>query len=269
MPVLVAFAALAAPAPSWAQQARPFVPLRIAVEDAADLWSRPDGTGFANEVVRAAFRAVDIDIQLLVVPYARCKQLLVDGSVTACFSMSSAPELHGKALFPRAALFACNTELVQNPARPLRAGRLADLPRGTTVGMVLGYEYPAEVRAAERAGKITFVTAPSETILMRKLSAGRLDAILVNVNETKSLEYVAALAGVATGYQSIEHVGRLESFIGFSASDPRAAQARDAFDEGMHRIVANGILARVQRQWTDTMHLIVRKRGGGRAAARP
>src|SRR6185369_12478061 len=48
-------------------------PLPIAVEDDAGPWSQHDGTGFANDVVRAAFKATGVEVELLVVPYARCK----------------------------------------------------------------------------------------------------------------------------------------------------------------------------------------------------
>ena len=40
-------------------------PLEVAVEDAADVWSRADGTGYANDIVRAAFRAGGIEPRFL------------------------------------------------------------------------------------------------------------------------------------------------------------------------------------------------------------
>ena len=70
-------------------------PLLIAVEDDADPWSLKDGTGYANDVVTAAFKAVTIDVQLRVMPYARCKRMAVNGEVVACFSTSPSPELDG------------------------------------------------------------------------------------------------------------------------------------------------------------------------------
>ena len=41
--------------------AMPANALEIAVEDDAAPWSQPDGTGYANDLVRAAFAAVGID----------------------------------------------------------------------------------------------------------------------------------------------------------------------------------------------------------------
>src|SRR3977135_1580410 len=62
--------------------------LTIMVEDAAEPFSRADGTGYANDVVKAAFHAAGVEIQFDVVPYARCKKDVEDGKIVACFSMS-------------------------------------------------------------------------------------------------------------------------------------------------------------------------------------
>src|SRR5882672_3584311 len=67
---------------AWAQTKS----LIIAVEDDAAPWSLADGTGYANDVVVAAFRAVGVDVQLRVMPYARCKRMAISGDVVACLS---------------------------------------------------------------------------------------------------------------------------------------------------------------------------------------
>src|SRR5499433_2311933 len=66
--------------------------LVLAVEDDASPWSRPDGSGYANDVVRAAFKAVGVAVELQVVPYARCKRMALRGEVAGCFNMSPSPE---------------------------------------------------------------------------------------------------------------------------------------------------------------------------------
>ncbi|WP_423049241.1 hypothetical protein [Undibacterium sp. SXout7W] len=48
--------------------------IEIMVEDAADPFSKADGTGYANDQVVAAFSAVGVDIKFNVVPYVRCKK---------------------------------------------------------------------------------------------------------------------------------------------------------------------------------------------------
>ena len=77
----------------------------IGVEDAAAPWSQEDGTGYANDIVRAAFAAVGADVRLHALPYARCKQYVLTGELVACVSMSPAPELRGAVRFSAEPLF--------------------------------------------------------------------------------------------------------------------------------------------------------------------
>src|SRR5277367_4729259 len=74
-------------------------PLTIMVEDASEPFSRRDGTGYANDIVRAAFKAAGIEVGLDVVPYARCKKSLEDGATPACFAMSWLPEFQNRIRF--------------------------------------------------------------------------------------------------------------------------------------------------------------------------
>lgn len=231
-------------------------PLPIAVEDGSAPWSRPDGTGFANDIVAAAFGAEGVSVALQVVPYARCRALVKEGAVVACFSMSKAPDLRGRVAFPSAPLFACNTELVQNPARPVSSataiGSLLDLPRGTTVGVVIGYEYPPAVEAARQRGAIVLKAVTSEELLLRLLAAGRLQTALVNLNDSKPLPLLAARAGVREPLARIARVGTLDSHLGFSMRHPRGPASLRQFELGMAAIRRNGTLARIERAWADS-----------------
>lgn len=237
-----------APAPS----------IEIAVEDAADLWSRADGAGFANEVVRAAFHAAGAEVSLRVVPYARCKHMVIEGTVVACFSMSRDPRLHGSVIFPSMPIFTCYADLVENSAHPVHVAHLNELPHGTIVGTVLGYEYPDAVRQAVKTGAIVLDEAPSEDMLLRKLAAGRLPLAIVNVNESKSLGYLSAVSHISAAPVSVDRVGTLQSYLGFSAKHPGAKAAMQKYEEGMRKITANGVLAAITRRWTDSSLAIIR-----------
>ena len=74
--------------------------LTVAVEDEAAPWSQKDGSGFANDVVKAAFKASKVDILLQVVPYSRCKHMVVQGEVAACLACRGYRSWKGKSFFP-------------------------------------------------------------------------------------------------------------------------------------------------------------------------
>jgi ABC-type amino acid transport substrate-binding protein len=170
--------------------------LEIYVENAADPFSRPDGTGYANDVVRAAFQAVGVRVQFTVVPYARCKQEVLSSEAVACVSMSWDRSFEGRVKFADTPLIMVTPVYYENPSRPLTARSEAALGKGVTVGTIRGYEYPKSVVEAKDRG-VVFEENTSEQANLRKLALGRLDAALVMSNPLTGVDHWAREAEVA------------------------------------------------------------------------
>ena len=98
--------------------------------------------------------------------------------------MSRDPGLKGAVLFPSIPIFTCYADLVQDKSHPAPGARLRDLPRGTVVGTVMGYDYPDALRRAVKSGAIVLDESPSEDMLLRKLAAGRLPAAVIRAAHT-------------------------------------------------------------------------------------
>ncbi|MFI5311220.1 MAG: substrate-binding periplasmic protein [Gemmatimonadales bacterium] len=226
-------------------------PLEVAVENDAGPWSLRDGTGFANDVVRAAFKASGIEIRLRVVPYARCKLMAVEGLAVACFSMSRRPELTPTIAFPDSPLFVCQADYFQSTARPLGAASADKLPKGTVVGVVLGYEYPESLYRLQKDGIIVLDEAASEEVNMKKLADGRIAATVVTINQYKTADYLIAQAGVKGKVALAFHAGILPSFIGFSRKHPRGAASLAQFNAGLRKIAADGTMGRIEKAWVE------------------
>ncbi len=235
-------------------------PLPILAEDDAAPWSFKDGTGCANDVVRAAFAAAGVEIDLQAVPYERAKQAVLKGTAAACFSMSWDPAYAGKIVFPERPLFICQCDYLHNLARPLAAKDEAGLSGRIAVGTVIGYEYPPSVLRLRDAGAIVLEESTSEELNLRKLANGRLDAMLINHDTLKSATQMLRAAGVAGKVGIAFHCGELASFIGFSLAHPRGAWASDRFNAGFRIIREDGTAERIERRWAETL---------ARAAGRP
>lgn len=240
--------------------------LDIAVEDEADPWSRRDGSGFANDLVRAAFAAAGVDVTLHVMPYARCKQMAIDGVMPACVSMSANLEKPDPVTFPATPLFVFESDYFESPNRPLNARQASELRRGTTVGVVLGYEYPESINRLSREGVIVLDYSASETINLRKVVAGRLDAAMVNHDFLKTVAYALQTAGVAGKVRSAFSAGSLPAFIGFSRKHPQSSLAYARYLKGSEIIAANGTAARIRNRWVSRVEAL---HAAQRAAAQP
>jgi polar amino acid transport system substrate-binding protein len=227
--------------------------LVIAVEDGAGPWSLKDGTGYANDVVVAAFKAVAVDVELRVMPYARCKRMVMYGDIAACFSMSASPDFKEIIAFSERPIFSCYAGYFYNLNKPPRVPRQQDLPARTLVGTVIGYEYPPAFERLVAKGIIVIERSPSEEINLKKLAFGRIDLALLNYNEMKSADYLLTKAGVNGKVKVTFRSGILDSYIGFSRRHPDGPWALREFNKGYRLIIANGTLRRLKRTWSEKL----------------
>ena len=252
--LLLVASALAAVAPAGGGDHAPARVARIerveiGVEDGAGRWSRPDGTGYSNDVARAAFAAAGVEVQLRVLPYKRCKQLALAGELAACLAMSREPALRGRIVFPANPLFVFSSELLVRADEPRPRG-VEELPQGAAVGTVLGYEYPETLLSRLRERGIVLEPSPSESTNLRKVASGRLAAAIVNSDVVKPAAWIAECAGVADRVASAFSVGAVPAYVGFSARHPDGRRLAEQFDAGYREIVRSGELARIQARWT-------------------
>jgi polar amino acid transport system substrate-binding protein len=222
-------------------------PIEIMVEDAAAPMSNPDGSGYANDIVLAAFAAMDTPVTLTVVPYARCKQYVLAGAVAGCLSMSDAPELEGKVRLADQPLFSAYPRFFYHARRAVAARSLDQLKPGLRLGIVNGYEYPAEILRLRERG-IHLLPARSEATNLKKLAVGHIDLVVSMMDDFKSDATLLAQAGVDNIVFAFQ-VTPQGSYIGFSSRHPQGEAARQLFNRGYAQIVANGARAAIERKW--------------------
>lgn len=224
-------------------------PAVIMVEDDAGAWSGPGGTGYANELIKTAFAAVNVDVRLEVVPYARCKYNVMEGKVAACASMSWQPEFKGAVLFPKRALFECQSDFYQRSDKPLKFKAADHIPIGTRIGIVSEYEYPPLI-ATLRAKGVELEGALSEVVNIKKLMAGRLDAVLLNHNDIKTVEGIALKAKIdPSKLRRTATAGTLFSHLGFSTKHPAAGNLLKEFERGFELIHKSGKDQEIKSRW--------------------
>ena len=221
----------------------------IAVEDAAGPWSNKDGAGYANDVVMEAFHAVGFEVKFKVVPYSRCKHMVVGGDTVACFNMSPEPGLEKSVTLSDEPLFIVNYDYFQNINNPLLVKREEDIPKGTIIGIVIDYEYPKSAMKLKEKGVI-FQVARDEDTNLKKLVLGRINAAIINHNEIKPVADMINKAGAKGIVKFLLRSGTMGSYIGFSKKNPEGELARKKFNQGFQIIKNNGTLRRIKSKWT-------------------
>ena len=251
-PVLTA-TCLALLLPFWApaSEVSRISPVEIYVEDNADPFSRPDGSGYANDVVTAALNAAGVNIKLTVVPYARCKQQVIKGRVAACFNMSYSKELANTVKLADTPLFSVTPVYFENLANPLKARRENELGEGDNIGIVHDYEYPdSAMQIVKRGGLLS--PARSEQINLKKLAAGRLSSALVMTNDLTGASFWLDDAGVRGKVGiAFRSQGHQDAYFGVSTRHPRGLWLLEQYQSGMKRISSDGTLAKIKAKWSS------------------
>jgi polar amino acid transport system substrate-binding protein len=216
----------------------------VAEDDWYPYAARQDGkaVGMAVDIVRAAFAAVDVPVELKSMPYARCMQAVKQGVELGCFDTLKDDTTRGAYLFHERPLF---TATIGIYARSDFSGTLsaADLT-GRRVGLTNGYTYGD---AVEKSAAIHKDVAPNDLLTMRKLVAERVEVALVY---TRVADWLQTQHPDLRG--RVRQVGVLLQdglYISFSKSHPDAARILPLLDRGLARIRANGTHARIEAEW--------------------
>jgi len=223
--------------------------LKIMAEDAAEPFSRADGTGYANEIVKAAFHAAGVEIQFDVVPYARCKKDVEDGKVAACFSMSWYMGVEDTVAFSDLPVIQVYADVFLNRNSPYRVARIADIGKGAPVGIVNQYEYPDAIYGLRRQGAVLQLS-PNDGANLQMLARGRLDAAIVMTNDLVPRMQKALDSGVGSQVTYAFRAGVEKGYVGFSKKNARGELARQQFNDGYKKIIADGTVETIRRKWT-------------------
>lgn len=231
-----------------APQAAQAQPAPVMAENASEPFSRADGSGYANDLVRAAFQAVHVQVRIDVVPYARCKQFLLRAKIPACFSMSSSPELPAQIRFSERPLFEVSADVYQPAATSTPYRDFAAIPAGARVGLINGYEYPDAVNRLKARG-VRLEYNSSEDGNLKMLARGRLDAIIVMTSDFDRHSGRLDKTAMRLSF----HGGTLQSFIAFNTAMPQGADLKRSFDIGHAAITTSGEKARIFARWAAAL----------------
>jgi polar amino acid transport system substrate-binding protein len=221
----------------------------IGAENDAAPWSYGNGTGYVNDLVKAAFKAVGVDVQYEVYPYARCKALTISGRLAGCFSTGKTAEMEKELFFPEKPVIAPSNILYVKKNSPLSGCDSKKWKKNTSIGLVQSYEYPDSVDELKKVHSLQIDYSMSEVLNLKKLSFSHVDAALITIDEVHSLVYLSKLAQVAPDFKVLCNYGSLPSFIAFSKKNPKGATALKDFNNGMKKIHANGELKKLQNEW--------------------
>jgi polar amino acid transport system substrate-binding protein len=222
--------------------------IRIGAEDDWSPYSsavKGEPVGFAVDLVRAAWSAAGIDVELVPLPYARCMKDVDRGLLAGCFDTLRDPILESKYRWHAQPLFRARIGIY---GRVEAGNDRADLTlanlRGKRVGVTHGYDYG---EAFDSDATMLRDVAPSDLSSLRKLLAGRVDYVLVFDRVADDIAKTHADLGKGFSLQGVLVEPNL--YISFSRTYPHIERIISQFDQGLAKVRSSGEYARIEARW--------------------
>lgn len=222
--------------------------IRIGAEDDWSPYSsstKGQPVGFAVDLVRAAWAAVGVDVELVPLPYARCMKEVDRGVLAGCFDTLRDPVLESKYRWHQQPLFTARIGIygrIEDGAAPM--GLTLTSLRGKRIGTTHGYDYGA---AFDRDTSMLRDVAPSDLSSLRKLVAGRVDYALVFDRVANSI--ARAHPELGKGYALHGVLVKPNLYISFSPTFPGVERIVSLFDQGLTKLHKSGEYARIEARW--------------------
>ena len=200
--------------------------------------------GMGVDIVRAAFAATGVNIELDVVPYARCLELTRQGKYVACFDTVRNRVTEADFQWPHAPLF--------RPEIGIYAHRLSG-EHGVNVGSLAGkrvavtraYEYG---EAFDTMSGVDRIVTDRDAYGFRMLAARRADYMLAYV---RVADYVLAHAAkdVSDQIVLVGMAAQVDIYLAFSRTHPQAGKYLDLFERGFAMIERDGTWRAIEKRW--------------------
>lgn len=201
--------------------------------------------GFAVDLVRAAWAAAGVEVDLVPLPYARCRKEVDNGKLAGCFDTLRDAKTEPNYLWHKQPLFMGRIGIYARLDLPGgNAKATINTLRGARVGITNGYDYG---EAFDNDATMRRVSAASDLISLRELAAGRIDYALVydRVADQISAKYPDLGRKFAQRGVLVEP----PLFIAFSPGYPGIGAIITRFDGGLQKIRKSGEYADIEARW--------------------
>lgn len=221
--------------------------LNIAAEDAWPPFSDAQGNGYSRDLALAAFAVSGVSLTIQAVPYARALNLTLAGKADGCWNVTRQPSTEEQYIFGEQPLFTASASYYFKTGKEKNWQTPADIPDGTALAIMNGYEYGAEFEKHRHRLKLIEVSKQQQMIamLISERVAGAIFFDRVFDYTMAGSHYDRSL--IRRGQQN--HTSDI--YIAFSRQKPGADKYAQLLDEGLKILKANGEYQRIMDSHYD------------------
>lgn len=215
--------------------------LSVAAEDAWPPFSDEHGMGYSRELAVAAFQLSGITLNVQAVPYARALSMTQNGEVNACWNVTRQPSTEAQFLFGREPLFQASASYYYKAGKDLHFAGPADIPDGTRVAVINGYEYGDEFEQQRHRFQLVEVSKQKQMLALllneRVDVALFFDRVFDFTMADSHFDHSLFVRG------ETNHVSDI--YLAFDKHNPESRHFASALDEGLRALHKSGEYDRI------------------------
>ncbi|WP_448211162.1 substrate-binding periplasmic protein [Colwellia sp. MEBiC06753] len=204
----------------------------MAVEDSWPPYADKQGNGISKQRILAALSGSGISVSFVVVPYARALKMAETGKVDGCFNVTRQHDTEVKYRFGQQPLLQAQASHFYPEHSSVKYRNIADIPNGTRIGLILGYEYGEEYEAHRHRFKEIRVSEQSQ--IVKLLQKHRIDLAIMFDEVAKFTLHSMSLPPNAISKGAINHISDI--YVAFNKDAPSLDKVIEALDEGLRRL---------------------------------
>ncbi len=219
--------------------------VRLAAEDSWPPYSDGEGQGLSHDLVKAAFDVLDTDVETHVMPYSRVEHLIQSGQFNGGFNVTRQESTESLFHFGQEPLLTAPASFFFSPKSKTVYRSYEDIPDGTRIGLILGYEY-GDIFQKNRA-RFQEIRVSKQQQIIRMLISGRIDAAIM-FDEVAAHTLVEKLdldaQAIVKGFQN--HVSDI--YVAFSLKDPMSGIFSERLDSGLRQLRESGAYEAIENR---------------------
>lgn len=199
--------------------------------------------GLAEDIVRAAYQAVGIQVNFLPLPYSRCMAKTEAGTLLACFNAARSSLREHYFYWTKMPLFTAQVDIYVRNDSKAQGLRAEDL-EGKQVEVTNGYEYG---ESFDSNNKIIRSVSNQDIQAIRKLLAKRIDYIMLYQRIANYLQKIHP--DIRGKFKSVGTTDTPQLYMVFSKSYPHSQALMDQYNRGFAIITSNGSYQKILNKW--------------------
>jgi polar amino acid transport system substrate-binding protein len=151
--------------------------ITLAAENSWPPYSDKNGNGISKSIIQAAYKAMNVEVKFIAVPYSRALKMTEHGQVDGAFNVTKQKSTIEKFNFGDIPILQATASFYYHNDSTVNFTSTNEIPDSTSVGVIIGYEYGNNYE--RNKSRFKEVAVANQEQLIQLLKKGRIEVAIM------------------------------------------------------------------------------------------